>query len=1353
MGKAAATVVLAVNGQRYEAAGVDPSMTLLEFLRTRTPVRGPKLGCGEGGCGACVVLVSKYDRATDEVTEFSASSCLTLLHSVDRCSVTTSEGIGNTRDGYHPVQRRLAGFHASQCGFCTPGMCMSIFSALVKAEKAADRPAPPDGFSKLTTSEAERAVSGNLCRCTGYRPIVDACKSFASDVDIEDLGLNCFWRKGSEAADVSKLPSYNSGAVCTFPEFLKSEIKSSVDQANGATVMDSEDGWYHPKNIEELHGLFDSDWFDENSVKIVASNTGSGVYKDQDLHDKYIDIKGIPELSVINRSSKGIELGAVVSIAKAIEVLSDGNLVFRKIADHLNKVASPFIRNTATVGGNIIMAQRLPFASDIATVLLAAGSTITIQVASKRICLTLEEFLQQPPCDPRTLLLSIFVPDWGSDDIAFETFRAAPRPFGNAVSYINSAFLARTSSDHLIEDMCLVFGAYGVDHAIRARKVENFLKGKSVSPSVILEAVKLLKETVSPSKGTTHPEYRISLAVSFLFSFLSSLPNSSSAPAKVDTLNASYTNGITNVSTEYSPVEHLKVDSNDLPIRSRQEMVFSDEYKPVGKPIKKAGAELQASGEAVYVDDIPAPKDCLYGAFIYSSHPHAHVKGINFKPSLASQKVITVITAKDIPSGGENVGSSIMQGDEALFADPVAEFAGQNIGVVIAETQKYAYMAAKQAVVEYSTENLQPPILTVEDAIQRSSYFQIPPFFAPKPVGNYNQGMSEADHKILSAEVKLESQYFFYMETQVALAIPDEDNCITIYSSTQMPELTQNVVARCLGIPFHNVRVITRRVGGGFGGKAMKPTHIACACAVAAFKLRRPVRMYLDRKTDMIMAGGRHPMKVKYSIGFKSDGKITALHLDLGINCGISPDGSPAMPRAIIGALKKYNWGALEFDTKLCKTNVSSKSSMRGPGDVQGSFIAEAIIEHVASALSVDTNTIRRKNLHDFESLAVFYEESAGEPSTYSLVSMFDKLALSPDYQHRAEMIELFNNSNKWKKRGICCVPCTYEVSLRPTPGKVSIMTDGSIAVEVGGIEIGQGLWTKVKQMTAFGLGQLCPDGGECLLDKVRVIQADTLSMIQGGFTAGSTTSETSCEAVRQSCAILVERLKPIKESLEANANPVEWSALIAQASMASVNLSAQAYWTPDPSFTSYLNYGAAISEVEVDVLTGATTILRSDIVYDCGQSLNPAVDLGQIEGSFVQGVGFFTNEDYATNSDGLVIHDSTWTYKIPTVDTIPKQFNVEMFNSARDKKRVLSSKASGEPPLVLAASVHCAMREAIRAARKEFSVCTGPANSATTFQMDVPATMPVVKELCGLDVVERYLESVCAAGSNTAKA
>jgi indole-3-acetaldehyde oxidase len=336
-------------------------------------------------------------------------------------------------------------------------------------------------------------------------------------------------------------------------------------------------------------------------VKIVASNTGSGVYKEQDLYDKYIDIKAIPELSVMNRSSKGVEIGAAVSISEAIDVFLDGNLVFRKIADHLNKVATPFVRNTATVGGNIIMAQRLQFPSDIATVLLAVGSTVTVQVASKKLCFTLEDFLEQPPCDSRTLLVSIFVPDWDSDNVTFETSRASSRPFGNAVSYVNSAFLARisevpSSRELIIEDIRLAFGAFGTKHAMKARNVEDFLRGKSVSPFVMLEAIKLLKDAISPSVGTTHPEYRVSLAVSFLFSFLSSLASNLNELARSDAPNGYDTNGIMNGCAKSSPDKHVKVDIDNLPIRSRQELISTEECKPVGKPIKKAGAELQASG-------------------------------------------------------------------------------------------------------------------------------------------------------------------------------------------------------------------------------------------------------------------------------------------------------------------------------------------------------------------------------------------------------------------------------------------------------------------------------------------------------------------------------------------------------------------------------------------------------------------------------------------------------------------------------------------------------------------------------------------------------------------------------------
>ncbi|KAJ1386402.1 Aldehyde oxidase/xanthine dehydrogenase, molybdopterin binding [Sesbania bispinosa] len=469
------------------------------------------------------------------------------------------------------------------------------------------------------------------------------------------------------------------------------------------------------------------------------------------------------------------------------------------------------------------------------------------------------------------------------------------------------------------------------------------------------------------------------------------------------------------------------------------------------------------------------------------------------------------------------------------------------------------------------------------------------------------------------------------------------------------------------------------------------------------------------------MAGGRHPMKITYSVGFKNDGKITALELQILVDAGIYVDVSAAVPFKIVAGLKKYDWGALSFDIKVCRTNLPSRSVMRGPGELQGSFIAEAVIENVAATLSMDVDSVRCINLHTHKSLQYFYEDCFGEPFEYTLPSIWNKLAVSANYDQRTKMVKEFNRISTWRKRGISRVPVMFHLTLRPTPGKVSIFSDGSVVVEVGGIEVGQGLWTKVKQMAAFSLSAIQCDGTGELLDKVRVVQSDTMSLVQGGFTAGSTTSESSCEAVRLSCNILVERLRPLKEKLQEEMGTIKWEMLILQAYMQSVNLSASSFYVPSNNSMSYLNYGAAVSEVEVDLLTGETKFLRTDILYDCGQSLNPAVDLGQIEGAFVQGLGFFMLEEYETNLDGLVLQDGTWNYKIPTIDTIPQQFNIQILNSGHHQHRVLSSKASGEPPLLLAAFVHCATRAAIREARKQLHSWSNLNGSDSTFQLGGP--------------------------------
>lgn len=552
-----------------------------------------------GGCGACNVLLSKYDSKLKQVEDYTVSSCLTLLCSVNTCAITTTEGLGNIKDGFHSIHQRFAGFHASQCGFCTPGMCISLFSALVNSEKT-HRPEPALGFSKLTASEAEKSISGNLCRCTGYRPIADACKSFAADVDMEDLGLNSFWNKD---AKLHKLPFYDSKQITTYPEFLKNECKST-------TVLSQNESWYSPLSIEELLSLVEYSSTDNGvMVKLVAGNTGVGYYKETKQYDRYIDLRFISELSTIKKDVSHIEIGATVSISKLILALKEGknddglcletDTVFKKIASHLEKIGTGSIRNVASIGGNLVMAQRKNFPSDIATVLLAVKSKVSILRGVKREILTLEEFLEKPALDSRSVLLSVFIPclkptkngysEKSNTKIIFQTYRASPRPLGNALPYLNAAFLAEISvcdGGVGINSIRLAFGSFGVKHAISARTVENFLVGKTLSVDLIYEAVKLIRAAVSPENGTSHPAYRSSLAVSFLFDFLWPL-------VKAD--------GCVNLSTCNSPGIRSKMtfdhtETTTLLSSAKQVIESSHVHYPVGEPIVKSGAAIQASG-------------------------------------------------------------------------------------------------------------------------------------------------------------------------------------------------------------------------------------------------------------------------------------------------------------------------------------------------------------------------------------------------------------------------------------------------------------------------------------------------------------------------------------------------------------------------------------------------------------------------------------------------------------------------------------------------------------------------------------------------------------------------------------
>ncbi|KAH6555359.1 hypothetical protein KP509_1Z262600 [Ceratopteris richardii] len=1092
-------LLFALNERRIEIKFPDPSMTLLTFLRTHARLTGTKLGCGEGGCGACLVLCASYDPVSKHVQESSINSCLTLLCSLDGCAITTIEGLGSTQSGFHPIQKRMAGFHASQCGYCTPGMCISLYSTLRNSwgphsHKIDHRHHSVHIIPTLTCEDAQKAIIGNLCRCTGYRPILDVCKSFSGDVDVEDLGINSFWSSPREA-NVELLPPFSRISDTSFPEFLMKELNNRSGQNTFARDQSAVCGYSSPANALDLKVTFrDRDagverlWIQARNLnsafeavqlahvrgeaKLVVGNTSSGFYKDENLR-LFIDIGHIPELLVMKEVSGSLIVGAAVSIGKLIDALEaiirentdentapDNGSVTQGLALHLRKVANAHVRHRASVGGNLIMAQQFCFDSDLASLFLAVGATVhIIAFGGKSQTLSMEDFLQIGQLEPGWILESIALPlhknshrgsvlaDNGRESNKkhphtkqsyFRTYRAAPRNLGNSLAHLNAAFFASIShsgSYCTVLDSKLAFGALGGVHAIRAHKVENFLSGLLI---------------------------------------------------------------------------HLQEDCL------------------IHKAMEKTEAQIQAAGEAVYVDDIPSPDQCLFAAFVTCTKASAKIKKIDPKQALASVGVTTFISASDIPVGGVNVGAFVFGAPENLFADGFSEYIGHPVGVVVADSVEHARAAAHLVEIQYDGDA--SPILTIEDAVSKGSLFSVPTFASKVSIGKVEHGLLEADYQVSDAEVRTGSQYYFYMETQTALAIPDEDNCIVVYSSCQNTEYLQKSLSMCLGIPHHNVRIITRRVGGGFGGKAFRNIVVANACAVAAFKLRRPVRMYLDRKTDMVMMGGRHPTKTSYTVGFKSDGK----------------DCSTTLPLLVTSSLKKYNWGSLELEYAVCKTNLSSKSAMRGPRHLQGSFIADSIMEHVAFFLALDVHTVITRNMHSLDSCSLFFANSdmTGGIESYTLPTMWN--CMLARMEEKVKEVRSFNADNAWSKMGLSATPCIYEVGQKSQPAKVSIYHDGSVVVEVGGIEMGQGLWTKVKQATVHGLSPLITPRSAASLMKVWVVQADSISLPHGGITSGSTTSEGSCEAVRQACQILVERLLPIKLDKEKESSTtLSWNELI----------------------------------------------------------------------------------------------------------------------------------------------------------------------------------------------------------------
>jgi xanthine dehydrogenase large subunit len=734
-----------------------------------------------------------------------------------------------------------------------------------------------------------------------------------------------------------------------------------------------------------------------------------------------------------------------------------------------------------------------------------------------------------------------------------------------------------------------------------------------------------------------------------------------------------------------------------------------DRPAPVGQALAHDSARRHVTGEAVYVDDMPDLPGTLHLTLVTSPHPHARIKTIRAGCAAAVPGFAALLTATDIP-GINDVGPVER---EPCLAEEIADCVGCPVAVVAAESFAAARAAAR--LVECDWETL-PPILTIREALAAKSFIGEPMILAQ---GDAAAALSAAPHR-LQGELEIGGQDHFYLETQVALAVPREGGEMTIYSSTQHPNEVQRKAAGVLGLPAAAIDVEVRRLGGGFGGKESQATIYAAIAALAAWKTRRPAKLRLPRDDDMTITGKRHDFLVQYDVGFDGDGRILGLDMMLAARAGNVADLSPAvMTRALCHVDNCYHLPALTARGYLCKTHTVSNTAFRGFGGPQGMLATEAILDRIARTLGKPLDQVRRRNFYGAAPRNVTPYGQAVDDNVAP--QLYERLLSAADIARRREEIAVFNRTSPVIKRGLALMPVKFGIAfnnpiLNQAGALIHVYADGSVHLNHGGIEMGQGLLVKVQQVTAgaFGID----------LDRVRLSAARTDKVPNTSATAGSTGSDLNGMAAWLAAVEIRGRMARVFADkfgvppegvtfrdgfVRHGNNAMRFEEVARLCWIRRVSLSAEGFYRfpgihwdqrslkGKPFF--YFAYGAAASEVAVDALTGETRVLRADVIHDCGESLNPAVDLGQIEGAFVQGQGWLTCEELWWTPEGTLKTIGPSTYKIPGSRDVAPIFNVHILENAPNRaETIFRSKAVGEPPLMLAISVWLAVADAISA-------------------------------------------------------
>ncbi|XP_039276003.1 indole-3-acetaldehyde oxidase [Nilaparvata lugens] len=1190
-------VVFTINGKVHKISGdVAIETSLNTYIRDYARLKATKFMCLEGGCGSCIVTARIENPSTKKATAYAVNSVSKIQK--------------------HPY--------------------------LLESGKPSKK-------------DVEQAFGGNICRCTGYRPILDAFTSLASDApkicsravcDIEDIVKHCEGEDNAscEGASYSSSPGTddslekNNYEKYIIEENVEVKEKSDNDEeeeedyesnfesyfvelalAPQNLTMKDKSGkeFYYVKTKKEIFELLDM--VGSKKYELLSGGTAKGVYKNDFKPQVYIDITKVTELRKISVSGV-IELGANVTLTETLNFFLSiskqrpAEFGYTSVlADHIKQIASVPVRNVGSIAGNLSIKHRhQEFRSDVFLILETVGAQLRIGYCSHS---------------------------------------QISKRAQNAISYVNAGFLFqlnRESKFRVIGKPNIVYG--GISRSfIHASNTEKFLIGKNLLDNKTLQgALAVLSNEVNPAVDEldASTSYRKGLAVSLFYKFVLSLVPSGSSV---------YSSGGTLLERPLSSGS-VKFESND-------------KLSPVTKPIPKLEIELQCSGELEYVNDMPNIEGQRYCAFVLSTVANAKLKSIDASQILKQPGVYAFYTAKDIP--GKNTYQLPLVNStqyEQLLADGKVEYAGQPVGLVVAETMRLAEHAANQVKVEYS--DVKPPILSVKEILNKGPKGNI------IPQGEIPATAKKNDVKhVVKGEVELAKQYHFPIEPQTSFCVPTNGGqCMTVYSSTQWPQIVQCAISLALGIPDNSVYVKVRAVGGGYGFKFSRANLSATACAVAAYLQQKPMRMVMTIESMMKAIGKRFPLLLQYEAGVDNDGLIQYMNISFYEDVGITINDANCLAVLVYlpGSYDPSTWSRKGF---AVKTNSASNCYCRAPGSTEATASIETIMEHISRVVKKDPLSVRLKNIIN--------------PIAADLLNT---LKVSSDYDKRKEAIEKFNSENRWKKRGLSLITAGYpKIPFNLLNAAISIYElDGTVAISHGGIEIGQGINTKVAQVAAYTLG--------IDIKLIKIYPSNTFVSPNNIWTGNSQTSQSVCSATVNCCKIILERLDPIKSKMK---NPT-WLELIKAAYNANVDLHASSSWKAQDT-QIYPVEGVCVSEVELDILTGQHLINRVDIIQDCGQSLNPKLDIGQVQGAFVMGLGYYLIEELIYNSKtGQILTDRTWNYTPPGALDIPVDFRVALTKKGDSPAAIFGSKAIGEPPLLLSASFLFAFRKALDSARKD---------------------------------------------------